>query len=56
MADSTAIDDVNTAKTVIGDKVMHRSDASVATNLIVNSPIQILHESKEIFVYIEVCA
>jgi hypothetical protein len=49
MADSTPTNNVNAPKAVI-------SDASVDTNLIVNSPIQTLPKSKEIFVYIEVCA
>jgi hypothetical protein len=49
MADSTPTNKVNAAKAVI-------SDVSVATTLIVKSTIQILPKSKDIFVYIEVCA
>jgi hypothetical protein len=56
MADSAPSDNVNAPETVIQDNTNPCSDASVVTNVIVNSPIEILPESKEFFVLVEICA
>jgi hypothetical protein len=56
MAESAPPDDVMASEPVTDDPTRPRSDASVATNVIVNSPIEILPESKEIYVYVEICA
>jgi hypothetical protein len=56
MAESAPPVDVTASEPVPDDPTRPRSDASVATNVIVNSPIEILPESKEIYVHVEICA
>jgi hypothetical protein len=56
MAESAPPDNVIASEPVTDNSTRPRSDASVATKVIVNSPIKILPESKEIYVHVEICA